>query len=253
MKLPYSCAAAALYSFFLIVNPAYAQGTAFTYQGRLNDGGNSANGSYDLTFSLFNTNTGGSQIGGTLTNINVGVTNGLFIVTENFGAVFNGTPYWLQIGVRTNGGSTFTPLSPRQALTPAPYAIFANTASNVSGTISAAQLSGPVGSGNLSGTYGKALTLNNPGNSFSGNGANLTNVSATALNGLNASNFWQLGGNTVSAGQILGSTNNQPLELWVNNVRALRLEPGTNGQGAPNVIGGSPGNFVSNGVVRRDD
>jgi len=29
-----------------------AQGTAFSYQGRLNDGGNPASGTYDLTFSL---------------------------------------------------------------------------------------------------------------------------------------------------------------------------------------------------------
>ena len=33
---------------------AAAQGTAFTYQGRLNDGGNPANGFYDLTFQLWN-------------------------------------------------------------------------------------------------------------------------------------------------------------------------------------------------------
>ena len=31
---------------------AFAQGTAFTYQGRLNDGGNPANGIYDLRFTV---------------------------------------------------------------------------------------------------------------------------------------------------------------------------------------------------------
>ena len=35
-----------------------AQGTAFTYQGRLNNGGAPACGTYDLTFALFNTNSG---------------------------------------------------------------------------------------------------------------------------------------------------------------------------------------------------
>jgi hypothetical protein len=119
------------------VNQATAQGTAFTYQGRLNNGTNPASGSYDMTFSLYNAGTGGSQVGSTLTSLAVGVTNGLFTVTEDFGAVFNGTPYWLEIGVRTNGGGAFTTLTPRQALTPAPYAIFAEgaNAAGITGSI----------------------------------------------------------------------------------------------------------------------
>ena len=39
---------------------AVAQTTAFTYQGRLTDGGNPADGSYDLTFKLFDTATAGA-------------------------------------------------------------------------------------------------------------------------------------------------------------------------------------------------
>lgn len=35
------------------LNIAQAQTTAFTYQGRLDDGAGPANGSYDLTFALF--------------------------------------------------------------------------------------------------------------------------------------------------------------------------------------------------------
>src|ERR1700749_926792 len=83
----------------------HAQGTAFTYQGWLNTAGNPAAGNYDLTFALFNnasTNTG--QVGTTLTNLGVGVTNGLFTVTLDFGASFPGANRWLAIGVRTNGG-----------------------------------------------------------------------------------------------------------------------------------------------------
>lgn len=34
----------------------HAQGTAFIFQGRLNNGGNPVSGSYDLAFSLFTTN-----------------------------------------------------------------------------------------------------------------------------------------------------------------------------------------------------
>jgi hypothetical protein len=120
----------------------FAQGTAFTYQGRLNDGGNPANGIYDLRFAICDAVSGGNQIAGPLTNNATVVTNGLFIATLDFGGVFTGTNYWLDISVRTNGSGTFIELLPRQPLTPTPYAIFANTASNLSGTISAAQVSG---------------------------------------------------------------------------------------------------------------
>ena len=128
---------------------AFGQGTAFTYQGRLNVTTNAANGSYDLTFALFNAGSGPSQIGGTLTNTATSVSNGLFLVTLNFGGVFNGTNYWLEIGVRTNGNGAFTTLAPRQAVTPTPYAIYAEGASNVLGTISASQISGTVGNSQL--------------------------------------------------------------------------------------------------------
>jgi hypothetical protein len=60
-----------------------------------------------------------------LTNDAVPVTNGLFTVLLDFGNVFDGSPRFLDIGVRTNAGSAFTPLSPRQPITPAPYAITA--------------------------------------------------------------------------------------------------------------------------------
>ena len=92
---------------------------------------------------------------GPLTNSAVAVTNGLFTTQLNFGSgIFTGTNYWLQIGVRSNGVATaFTALSPLQPVTPAPYAIFANTASNLSGTLPSSQLSGAVPSSQISGTY----------------------------------------------------------------------------------------------------
>jgi hypothetical protein len=46
---------------------------------------------------------------------------------------------------------------------------------------------------------------------------------------------------------LLGTTDNQPLELKVNGTRALRLEPNTSG--GPNIIGGSPNNSVAPGIV----
>src|SRR5262245_27238045 len=68
------------------LSTCFAEGTAFTYQGRLTDGGGLANGSYDLTFALFDAVTGGAQQGVTLTNTATAVSNGLVTVLLDFGA-----------------------------------------------------------------------------------------------------------------------------------------------------------------------
>src|SRR5689334_14486342 len=95
----------------LLVGPAAressAQSTAFTYQGRLNDGAGPANGSYDLTFALFDAGSAGNQVGSVLTNAATGVSNGLFTVSLDFGNQFPGADRWLEIGVVTNGGGSF--------------------------------------------------------------------------------------------------------------------------------------------------
>ena len=55
----------------LTAGTAFAQGTGFNFQGRLNDGANPANGQYDLQFRLFNAVQGGTQIGLILLNLRV--------------------------------------------------------------------------------------------------------------------------------------------------------------------------------------
>ena len=67
------------------------------------------------------------------------------------------------------------------------------------------------------------------------------------LGGVSANNFWQLGGNHAGTGAsvVLGNLDSAPLELWVNNSRALRLEPDSMGAGAPNFVAGSSANTVS--------
>jgi hypothetical protein len=114
---------------------AEAQGTAFTYQGRLNDGGNPANGTYDLRFALYNDANAGAQQGNLLTNTATGVTNGLFTVTLDFSNQFPGAARWLEIAARTNGGGGFILLSPRQQLTPTPYAIYSAASAGFSGSL----------------------------------------------------------------------------------------------------------------------
>jgi hypothetical protein len=104
-------------------------GTAFTYQGRLNDAGAPASGSFDFQLVLYDALVGGSQVGPMVTRDDVTVTNGLFTATLDFGAVFAGNKRFLEIGVRP-GASTgaYTILSPRQELAPAPNAAFSSTA-----------------------------------------------------------------------------------------------------------------------------
>jgi hypothetical protein len=197
---------------------AHAQGTAFTFQGRLTDGGNPANGLYDFRSGPVATNIGGAIVAGPVTNTAVMVSNGLFVLTLDYGPVFDGTPYWLQMGVRTNGGGTFIGLSPRPEVTPTPYAIFAITASNLSGTLPAAQLSGIILSADMSGTYGNALNLNNAANtfagSFSGNGASVTSLNANNLASgmvpdarLSANVALRAGGNALTGNQTVTSGN----------------------------------------------
>jgi len=218
-------------TFSLPTATALAQGTAFTYQGRLDSGGTPFNGSVEFQATLWTAATGGTQVAANNpTSVIVGVTNGLFTLPLDFGASFPGADRWLQLEVRTSIGA-FTTLSPRQAITPTPYAIQA-------GQVNAAGVVGTLSSGQLAGTYSGAVTFNNAGNVFTGNGSGLTGVNAATVGGVSGANLWKLNGNSgVGSGQFLGTTDNQPLEFRVNGQRALRLEP--NGYGHPNVIGGA--------------
>jgi len=173
----------ALSAFSAQLSTAQAQGTAFLYQGRLDSSGSPANGSYDFQFVLFNAEQLGSPVGSILTNSTVSVSNGLFSATLDFGpGVFTGTNLWLDISVRTNGNGAFTELLPRQALLPTPYAIMANGASNLLGALPAAQLSGTIANGTLPASPDFSGTVT--ANAFSGNGAGLTNISASSVSGL---------------------------------------------------------------------
>lgn len=102
--------------------------STFTYQGRLTDNGQAASGTYDLRFSLFGAQTGGSALGTPIVKENVEVLQGVFTVGLDFGVgnFQSGNPRWLQIGVRPGSSvGVFTDITPRQALSAAPYALFA--------------------------------------------------------------------------------------------------------------------------------
>ena len=173
----------ALCHLLAVSDSVLAQGTAFTYQGRLTDNGSPANGRYDLKFSVFDSTGGDGLVGGSLTNSPTAVGNGLFTVSLDFGTgIFTGPTRWLEIGVRTNGSTApYVSLSPRQPVTPTPYALQAATApaANLTGTLSDAQLSANVArlnaGANFFGTVG-AL-------GFAGNAAGLSNLSSLSLAG----------------------------------------------------------------------
>lgn len=106
-------------------SPQGAYGSAFTYQGQLRDASGPVNGACDLRFRLFDAASGGSQVGGALTREGVGLVDGLFTARLDYGAgAFQGDERWLAIEVRCPAGAgSYTALSPRQALTAAPYAL----------------------------------------------------------------------------------------------------------------------------------
>ena len=167
------------------VGVASAQGTAFTFQGRLNDETRPATGIYDLRFTIYDVAASGSAVGAMITNTATPVSNGLFSVRLDFGSgVFTGGARWLEMAARTNGSAdAFELMLPRNELTPAPYALYAPSAgtasampaSGLTGTVSLAQLPTTVLTNGAS-----AVSLTG---SFTGNGAGLTNLDATRLMG----------------------------------------------------------------------
>jgi len=139
--------ALALLTLFSLPQGAAAIGTAFTYQGQLEQSGSPGTGPCDFRFMLFDTAgsgsppTGGNQIGNAAAAGDVQVSNGLFTLPLDFGAAaFNtGSDRWLQIAVRCPAGNgSYQTLAPRQPLTPAPFALFASTVAD--GSVSSAKL-----------------------------------------------------------------------------------------------------------------
>ncbi|HEX4481156.1 MAG TPA: type VI secretion system tube protein Hcp [Rudaea sp.] len=128
-----------LLCFLIASSSAFAatQTTAFTYQGHLLQNGTPTSGSHNLVFTLWDSSSGGAQVGSTITQNNYPVANGVFNIDLDFGAsVFNGQQRYLDVSV--DG----TELTPRQPVNSTPVAIFAMSAANgtsVSGTTSSSQ------------------------------------------------------------------------------------------------------------------
>jgi hypothetical protein len=119
----------------LISSGAAAQTTTldsvFTYQGYLTDvAGNPVGSLCDLRFILHSAAAGSTQVGSPQQFSNVAVDNGVFSVQLDFGnSAFDGSDRYLEISVRCPAGTgVFNTLTPRQPVTPAPYALYATNA-----------------------------------------------------------------------------------------------------------------------------
>ncbi|MBI1761705.1 MAG: hypothetical protein HYR56_09750 [Acidobacteria bacterium] len=219
--------------FLCLTNTVWAQTTAFTYQGRLTDAGQPANGTYDLQFKLFDSVTvgTGTQQGATLVRTPVAASAGIFTVTLDFGAnVFGGPDRFLEIGVRPAGSvNAYTVLAPRQPILSAPYAIQSLFAVTATIATTAVNFSGAL-AGDVTGTQSATVLSNNAvttpkladgsvtnakiadvaGSKISGSltsatipGANVTGAVANATNATNAVTSVNFSG--ALAGDVTGT------------------------------------------------
>jgi sugar lactone lactonase YvrE len=130
-----------------------------TYQGRLLDDNSVADGLYDLRFAAYNEegDVNALTVAGAQ---DVDVIDGYFTVELGLeGVAFNGKGvHWLEVAVRpadSNDPGDYVTLTPRQQLTPTPYAVYAENAGvdndwMVSGSNMYSIPSGNVGIGTMS-------------------------------------------------------------------------------------------------------
>src|SRR3989475_8223444 len=216
---------------FAGASAAFAQTTSFTYQGRLTDGGTPANGNYDLQFALFDSLSGGAQVGSTQTINTVPVSNGVFTVSLDFGAnAFTGASRFLEISARPTGGS-FTLLTPRQQVTSTPYAIRsanassadtatnATNATNATTATNATQLGGIAASQYVQTNDSRLSDARPPTPGSSNYIQNTTSPQAST-------NF-NISGNGTAGGTISGNVLNAVTQFNLNGSRILS-NPGSN-------------------------
>ena len=178
-----------------------AQSTSFSYQGHLNSSGAAVSGQYDLQFRLYDALNGGTQIGSTVTKMNVTVTGGLFSVMLDFGAgAFPGADRWLEVSAKLSSDSSYTNLSPLQQIVSTPYAIQslnAATTTSFSGSLSG-DVTGIQGATVVS-TIGGQTAATVAGGAGAANAATSNNSANTIVKRDNLGNF--------TAGIITGSLN----------------------------------------------
>ena len=185
-------------------------GTAFTYQGQLTSGGSPASGDFDFEFALYTSASGGSAAD-TYDVFGVAVSEGLVNASVDFTDIpFNGQALWVEVRVRPGGSNgAFAVLSPRQALTATPYALFALTGNQgPTGPQGPIGPGGPAGPAGPTGAPGATGPQGPPGSvtlPFSGNGSDPT--AALSVTNSGAGNGI-VGFTTSGASGVYGSSAN---------------------------------------------
>src|SRR3989442_1245046 len=209
----------------LLAVAAQAQTSGFTYQGRLTDGGPPANGNYDLQFALFDSLSGGAQVGSTQTINTVAVSNGVFTVSLDFGAKgFTGVSQFLEISVRPTGGS-FTLLTPRQQVTSTPYAIrsanasSADTAANATNATNAATATNATQLGGIAASQYVQTNDSRLSDARTPTPGSSTYIQNSAS--AQASSNFNISGNGTAGGTLSGNLVNATTQFNLNGSRIL--------------------------------
>ncbi len=251
-------------------------GTAFTYQGQLKKNGSPVNGNCDFQFSLWDAAgsgsppTGGNLIGSPQTKTGIAVINGLFTAQLDFGAgAFQGDARWLQIAVKCTGDASYNTLSPRQLLTPAPYALALpglwtqqnNVSPNLIGGYGGNSMDADVVGSNISGGGSKNhinyitdnySTIGGGSENTAGNDDGISDNASFATIGGGENNISSEWASTVSGGQFNKASNTNAavgggswnIASGENSTISGGLQNKANGNSA--TIGGGAYNDVNN-------
>lgn len=221
----------------LFIGILHAQVPAtIAYQGRLLTGTNLYTGPASLKFNLYTSDTAVVQM--YQSTAQVAVVDGLYATQigafETYGTLPDAlTNAQVYLEVVVNG----IPLTPRERILSVAYAVLAGGVTN--GGVSTAMLgTGAVTGPKLAG--GSIANVHLAAGAVAG-----SNIAAGTISAANvASNtFWQLGGNSgTGSNQFLGTTDLQPMELRVNNQRAILL---TSSSGAVSLTVGGTQNVIA--------
>src|SRR5882762_9150540 len=204
MKTPYPILTALCLGCCVPLSMSGQIGTAFTYQGRLNDHDAPASGLYTFRFRLVQTSNGQPQ-GPVLTNAAVVVSNGLFTTTLDFGSYFGSREFALEIGVISNGvNAPFMILEPSSVIRPTPLAIAANHAAIADSVLQVPDGALSVNIPRLDGpaSFTGPVSFNNAIGNFTGNGAALSNIDLM----LNSAGAINLHGFMLSSSPAVGNS-----------------------------------------------
>ena len=246
------------------------------YQGTLSSNGVPVNGPHDVVLSLWAGPLGGTQIGASVTNASVPLTNGQFGLSpapwssDDFSYADPHVEFALR---RTGSGQPFVTLSPRQRLASVPRANVAQRALTISSNALSTAYLGTNGvdgaiiaPGSLSGDKLAAASVVKSINGLkdgvtlaAGDGLTLTTssnailVSALPLvsNCFSYTNcYWSLfgNGNIVAGVNFMGGIMGEldPVEFRVNNTHVMRYEVAgyVGSPSTPNIIGGDQNNAI---------